>query len=253
MIANPETAPNARSVPEIGEIQELSIAIGAKNLNPSLLTVDFLKYSGIVPADWELKSQPVSNPNFAQVNFQNGVNIVAQPRTITFVELINTPDSPVVNLPEIARAFVEKLPLAEYQSLAIGPKSIIPFPGGPAAVHDYIAKTLLSPGPWQEFGTAPVQVGLNFLYQLESRQFALGINEARIQIPDGRSIPAILFSGNFTYNLAEGGDRLTILQQFLGEWRADLQIFREVVRERFLAGRVTSVALDIPVGPPGGL
>jgi hypothetical protein len=49
MIANPETAPNARSVPEIGEIQELSIAIGAKNLNPSLLTVDSSNIRALFP------------------------------------------------------------------------------------------------------------------------------------------------------------------------------------------------------------
>jgi hypothetical protein len=64
------------------EIQELSIAITAKSLNPAMLTVDFLKYSGIVPPDWELNGQPVLNPNYAQVNFQNGISIVAQPRTI---------------------------------------------------------------------------------------------------------------------------------------------------------------------------
>lgn len=83
------------------EIQELAIAITAKSLNPAMLTVDFLKYSGIVPPDWELNGQPVLNPNYAQVNFQNGIGIVAQPRKITFVEMINSPDSLNLKLPEI--------------------------------------------------------------------------------------------------------------------------------------------------------
>ncbi|MFM6738339.1 MAG: hypothetical protein ACKPJT_23095, partial [Microcystis panniformis] len=72
-----------QSLVSLREIQEFSIAITAKSLNPAMLTVDFLKYSGIVPPDWELNSQPVLNPNYAQVNFQNGIGIVAQPRTIT--------------------------------------------------------------------------------------------------------------------------------------------------------------------------
>ena len=32
-------------------VQELVIVIAAKNNNPTILTVDFLKYSGIIPSD----------------------------------------------------------------------------------------------------------------------------------------------------------------------------------------------------------
>jgi hypothetical protein len=35
-------------------IQELALALTAKNHSPTLLNSDFLKYSGIVPPDWEL-------------------------------------------------------------------------------------------------------------------------------------------------------------------------------------------------------
>ena len=152
------------------EIQELSIAITAKSLNPAMLTVDFLKYSGIVPPDWELNGQPVLNPNYAQVNFQNGISIVAQPRKITFVEIINSPDSLNLKLPEIVGLYLDKLPLAEYQALGIAPKSIVPLPSSPDAAKKYITETLLAPGPWHNFGTAPLQAGINLLYQLETSQ-----------------------------------------------------------------------------------
>jgi hypothetical protein len=255
MIASADSNPNRPETVEIREIQELSIAIAAKNLNPALLTVDFLKYSGIVPGDWELNAQPVLNPNFSQVSFQNGISLVAQPRGITFIEVIGNPDRPDIQLPEIVRRFIDKLPLAEYQSLAIGPKSIVPFPGSPEAAREYITHTLLSPGPWQEFGKSPVQAGVNLLYQLESCQFALNINEAKLQLPDRRSMAAVLFSGNFTRTLPEEGDRVALLGEYLDKWRSDLQAFREMVKEKFLARKanVFSSTRDLPDGPPGGL
>ncbi|MEG3440071.1 hypothetical protein V0288_23280 [Pannus brasiliensis CCIBt3594] len=255
MVTTVNSNPNDRTSIEVREIQELSISLSAKNLNPALLTVDFLKYSGIVPQDWELNAQPVLNPNYSQVSFQNGISLVAQPRAITFIEMVNAPDKLELQLPSIVRLFIDKLPLAEYQSLAISPKSIVPFPAGPDAAREYITRTLLAPGPWQEFEKSPVQAGINLLYQLETCQFGLGINEAKLQLPDQRSIAAILFSGNFTYNLPEMVDRVALLKQYLDEWRTDLQAFREVVRERFLARQasVFNSTLELPAGPPGGL
>ena len=51
------------------QLQELAIVVAAPNHNPTILTVDFLKYSGIVPTDWELASQPISTNRAAQVSF----------------------------------------------------------------------------------------------------------------------------------------------------------------------------------------
>jgi hypothetical protein len=255
MIATADNNSNQASLAGFREIQELSIAIAAKSLNPAMLTVDFLKYSGIVPADWELNAQPVLNPNYAQVSFQNGISIVAQPRTITFVEIINSPDNSTLKLPEIVGLYADKLPLAEYQALNISPKSIVPFPSSVEAAKKYITETLLAPGSWQNFGQAPLQAGLNLLYQLETCQLSVAINEAKLQLPDGKTIAAVLFAGNFNYNLPENSDRLNLLKQYLGQWQTDLQIFRELVTQRFLERQapVFPTNISLPQGPQGGL
>ncbi|MBD2492438.1 hypothetical protein [Aulosira sp. FACHB-615] len=59
-------------------IQEIAIVIATKQYNPTILTPDFLKYSGIVPIEWELAQQPVLTNSNAQVVFQNGISIIAQ-------------------------------------------------------------------------------------------------------------------------------------------------------------------------------
>ena len=222
---------------EIKEIQELAIAISAKSLNPTMLSQEFLKQTGIVPSDWELGKQPVLGQNLSQVTFQNGVSIVAQPRTITFMESLGTKKPSELNIPNVARQYVEKLSNAEYQGLSITPKSLVPFPGNNEGARNFITKTLLSPGAWQEYGNAPVQAGLNLLYQLDRCQFSLSINEAKIQMPDKSAIPALLFAGNFNYNLGAENpqDMMSKLQQGINDWQNDLNAFQEVVNQRFLA------------------
>ncbi|MEA5509012.1 hypothetical protein VB715_04470 [Crocosphaera sp. UHCC 0190] len=235
--------PNQKTPLEIREIQELAIAISAKNLNPTMLSQEFLKQTGIVPNEWELGKQPVLGPNLSQVTFQNGVSIVAQPRNITFMESIGTKNPSELNIPNIARQYVEKLSNAEYQGLSISPKSLIPFPGGEDGARNYITRTLLSPGSWQDYGKAPVQAGLNLLYQLDRCQFSLSINEAKIQMPDQSSIPALLFAGNFNYNVGSNSQQeiLAQLKKGIDDWSSDLKDFQEIVNQRFLTQQQQTV------------
>lgn len=60
------------------QVQELLIVIAVRQQNPSILTADFLKYTGIIPSDWELARPPVLTNTAAQVVYQNGVSIVAE-------------------------------------------------------------------------------------------------------------------------------------------------------------------------------
>lgn len=244
--------PQASSSLQLKEIQELSIAINAAKLNPTMLSEDFLKASGIVPNDWELNKQPVLSPNYAQVSFQNGVSIVTQPRTITFLEMVGNKEPDTLKVSEIAQKYIEKLPLAEYQGLSVSPKSVVPLSGGTDAAQKYITGTLLAPGPWLEFGNAPVQAGLNLLYQLAQCQFSLSINEARLQLPDNTAIPALLFAGSFNYNITSNSDqeRVQKIIEGIKQWRSDLESFREIVNQRFLAQQASLFPeITIPPAP----
>lgn len=60
-------------------VQEIGISIAAKDLNPSALNPDFLKYSDIIPSDWELARPPVYTNRMVQIVFKNGLSLIAQP------------------------------------------------------------------------------------------------------------------------------------------------------------------------------
>jgi hypothetical protein len=126
-------------------IQELALALTAKNHSPTFLNSDFLKYSGIVPPDWELARPPILDPQISQVAFTNGINIVAQSNAITFIESLSTKPLEDIKIPAIIRKYVEALPRTDYQTLSINPRSFVTFQEGVEnAASQYITSTLLS-------------------------------------------------------------------------------------------------------------
>lgn len=217
------------------DIQEFAIAVAAKRHNPTILTPDFLKYSGIVPGDWELAQQPILTNSGAQVVFQNGVRIIAQVNQILFAEAANTKSIDDLQVSEVAKKYVEKLPNVEYQAISINPRGIVTFhqEGEP---HRFIFERLLAPGSWCEYGKAPVNAAIQFGYSLERSQLSIAINEAKLNLPENLSVPVLLFSAGFNYSITQEnkGEQLQQIQECLSDWQNVIKTFKEIVNEKFL-------------------
>jgi hypothetical protein len=218
-------------------VQELVIVIAAKNNNPTILTVDFLKYSGIIPSDWELSRQPVLTNSASQVVFTNGVSIVAETNRVIFIEAVADKSADAIAIPQIAHKYVETLPNAEYQAIGLNPRGYASFDASEDAARNYLSKTLLAPGAWQEIGTAPARATVNYVYTLERGQFNLSVNEAALRQSDETTKPIVLFSGNFSYEIASNSkdEQLKNLYKALGNWQADLDTYTDIVNSKFLA------------------
>jgi hypothetical protein len=236
MLSNLEPAVDLTTTSQF--IEEVSIIIAAQDLTPTMMSQDFLKYSGIIPKEWELAQQPVLNPNFAQLNFTNGLSITAQPRSITLSESLTQKNSTEIQIAAIAAKYVEKLPHAEYVGLSLNPKIVVPFPQDPTGVRRYITENLLGSGSWKEIGKFPVQAGVNLMYVLDRCQMTIAISEARIQSQQQSPMAALLFSGNFNYNVEPINDSSSTTERLialLDNWQRDINDFREIVSDKFLA------------------
>ena len=220
------------------DIQELAIVLAARNHNATLLTWDFLKGSGVVPTDWELQRPPVFTAGSAQIIFKNGVNIVANSQTVSFSEAVTTKAFENVEVAKIARKYVATLPNLDYQAVGINPRRFIPFEEQPEQAHQYITETILSSGSWQNFGIAPMQAGINLVYTLERCQLRLGINEARLRFPDRETVPALLFAGNFHYEVTgdSAEERLQKIVRAIENWQKNVATYQELLDSQFLAG-----------------
>jgi hypothetical protein len=229
------------------KLQELVIIVAARNFNPIILTPDFLKYSGIVPTDWELARQPVLSQNVAQVIFTNGVSIIAEPNRLMFMEAVSEVES--AKTPAIARKYCQVLPEVEYQALGINPRGYADL----ADARNYLHQTLLKDGAWQQVGTAPMRANLNLTYTLEKGQLSLTVSEAMLRQEDETNTPIVLFGGNFSVEAS--GETATqkkdSLMAALDNWQADLRTYVELVNDKFLAGTTpkTPVVADSFVLP----
>jgi len=225
------TAPPTRTA----RLQELAIVVTGKTLSPTSIAPDLLKSSGVIPSDWELSRQPQFSQTQGRLAFQNGLSVVAQNRSVTFAEALKSDgDAPVG--PSTTRRFVEWLPNAEYQSVAVAPKLICGYPNQPTAPRDFILG-LLAPEPWQNVGTAPPRATLNLVFPLDRAQLSLSVAEVALRPPESQeSVPALLFSGSFTYAIAPGtaAERGQQLQTCIANWQRDFTEFTQLIDGKFL-------------------
>lgn len=228
-------------------LQNLAIAIATKNHNPSILTFDFLKYSDIVPSDWELARQPVASNQGSQIVFRNGINLTAQPDILSFVEVVGTKDISELQVPAIAHNYVKALPSVEYQAVGIDIRGYITANqlGEEAGVENYI-KTLLAPSPWQEVGNAPVKAAIQLVFTLDRGQLSLSINEGKLYITEEETVPIILFYGNFSYSVAGNTKetRLQSIHQLIDNWQEDLKVYLDIINTKFLQSQ--TILRDAP-------
>lgn len=228
----------------LNDIEELTISLVIKNFNPSLLSYELLTMSGIVPSDWALARQPVSNPRGSQVSFKNGVNIIAQPNNISFVEGLGNKEVNSLEFANIAQKYVSKMSNAEYVGVSIIPKIIVPFSQEEDGGKNFINDNLLNQGAWFNFGNITPQASLNLFYQLDRAQLVLNINPAKLQQPNETSISAVLFAGSFNYNLNDltGDVRIKTLTNTINSWQKDLDTFRELIYQKFLQKAISEKA-----------
>lgn len=234
-------------------IQEISIIIAAKDLSPSILNPDFLKYGDVVPSDWQYSQQPIFTNNSAQITYDNGVRINAQPNRVAFAQVFSTQDQPQVQVETMAIKFAEKLPNADYQAVGVNPRGLVPFLESERGAHDFLFKKLFASGSWQEFGQAPAQAAIQLSYALEQGQLNLAINEAKLQTQEQKKISAVVFSGNFNYPVHgdAGMRRVQHVKERIQLWQSTLATFQQLINERFLEDvRIATSDTDIPIAPP---
>ena len=224
-------------------VQELAIVIAAKDLKPSIITPDFLKYSGIIPGEWEFASKPVVNNNGARFSFKNGLNIVAEPNRIIFAEAIANKTTETVLAPSLISKFTEVLPNLDFQAVGINPRGFVAF-GEDDAANKFITQKLLSPGAWQEEGEEAMRASLNLVYRLKRAPLALNITEAALNQKD-KKIPIVIFSGSFSYQVAGNSSeqKLSYVNQVIGNWFTDITAFSSLVNDKFLADVTGNISL----------
>jgi hypothetical protein len=224
-------------------LQELALVIAVKEIDPTLITPEFLKYSQVVPADWEVAGQPIRNFQGSQVTFQNGVSVIAQPQRISFAELAVDKEADALISAQLAVKLVDVLPSLNYVGVGINLRGYIDFGSDTRQARDFMFQNLLAPGAWKQLGNAPVQAGINLGYTFDDRRLNLTINEATLQTPDRQTNEIALFNGNFDYDVATTiapAAHTQRIKQIVSNWQRDFELYKEVVGQFMLTESVIS-------------
>ena len=215
---------------------QLSIVIAARNHNPTILNPDFLKSNKIVPEDWQLSEPPICIEPIAQVKFQAGVHILAQPDKVVFSQPLNENGAvQQEDLADIVLRYIDTLPHVNYIAVGINPSGYIAFDEDQLA-WDYFRDSFLTSGDWRNCAKGLVSASLQLVYGLDRGYLTLGISQS--QALDS-SLPCLLFTGNFHRDVTEdnvSAARLEDVKTIIKGWNTDINFFESTVRESFLNG-----------------
>lgn len=224
-------------------LQELAIVIAIREIDPTLVTPEFLKYSQIIPTEWEISGQPTRSFQGSQVTFQNGITIIAQPQRISFAELAVDKPPAGLEIPKLAQKLVDVLPNLSYVGVGINLRGYIDFGSERRLAREFMFQNILAPGAWQQLGNAPVGAALELGYVFDERRLNLSINEAKIQVAEDRANSIVVFGGNFDYDIANTTAPVAHtqrLKQIVANWQRDLDLYQEVVSRFMMSDAVIS-------------
>jgi hypothetical protein len=215
------------------DIIEVSIVLVINNFRPNTVNVDFLKYSGIIPDDWELSTNPVMNNLQTQINFTNQVKINAENNRIIFTEALGKEDQPKV--PQLSYQFMQSLNKANYQALGFNTNHLVILNQDEDLARRYITEKLLKPGIWYKASKEPIKASINYYYTLDDCQLNLTVSEAKLQIPEQPTQSALLFTSNSHYKLPgeTNLEKYQSLAKTLENWQSITKKHRTIITAFF--------------------
>lgn len=121
------------------------MAVSAEHHNPSMLTPDFLRLSGLVPSHWDVEEAELSR-EFSSVVYHNGVLwVMNQERLIIEDSRDGLTFSGPFEIHELARRYLEEVRLIPYQNLVLSFHGSVAIAGSSGDPRRWIAERLLKP------------------------------------------------------------------------------------------------------------
>jgi hypothetical protein len=217
------------------DIRQVEIVLAVEKHNPILLNPEFLKAKGIVPSNWELNQPPTYTEGIALLAFENGVCIVHRGSVLAFFEDTRTKELKTLEVPQIACRYIEKIPQENYQAVGLNLEGHAAFDTQDAA-RDSLLKVFFKSVYSHESDQRIVQASTNFIYKLDECVLTLTVKNTGLKISETENIPVILFAANFHRDIAEipREEHAQTLFQSIDNWQADIKIYKDIVRNKFL-------------------
>ncbi len=196
----------------------------AEHVEPSIINPDFLRHSDVVDADVKPARSPISTPVFAQIVFDNGLEVRAEPNRFVFQQHGDPLLEEGCICADVAIRFVSKLSYLPYSAVGINPKGFCPVD---AAAGSGMRRALAGGGEWTGFKDTLPDVSLKATYVFESRTITLTMSTETRSTIDGSESTGLRYSANIHRDVSEEDHdrRLDKTKKILESWRSDLSDF----------------------------
>ena len=205
------------------ELVELSVVLVATSNNPSIINPDFLSHNGVIEKGRRLQEDPVATPVFAQVVYEDGLAVRADPERVMFVQSAASGASLTsIVCPRMAEGYVRAVSHVPYRAVGINPKLHVDLDEAGSA---RVANALDGRGSWLSFKDSEPEVQLKTIYRFSARQIIMDILGAARRRPGGRQFRGLLFQGNVHRELEQTNSqtRIDALISVIGNWETDVR------------------------------
>ena len=227
-----ETPASAGTPPTGIDLFAFSIVLVANANNPSIINQDFLLNNGIITDQQPLKDPPpISTPGFAQVLFEDGLSVKADPNRVIVEQIGNPPPLTNIVCVEVAKRYLKTVPHVPYVAVGINPKGYRRMSDG---VSESVADALRDNGRWMVHKSVVPTFRLTSTHQYDDRRITLDISNGTSS-EDGRETPVMLYQGNIHRDLSDNNQQMKVnsMLSILASWRADYLDYVEIVRKTY--------------------
>ena len=217
-------------------LQELSISLCTEEASRICLSLDALKQSSIVPRDWEATRSSVTTNEFTQLSFTNGIRLINQLDSLTFIEPLISHTPKEIRVADLAHKYVNLFPHINFREVNISIRNFVTFESNDRSnkelVHQYMF-TLLSSDLLSDSEIKPVTTVIDVIYSFAEVILNLKIKEVEVHLPNNQVIPSILFSGVVPHKIEATytSEKLQQSLHFIYSWRKDLEVYTKILNK----------------------
>lgn len=215
-------------------LNEVSCVVAANAHNPTILNHDWLERNNILPPsmkDWAFSEPPIITPPLAQLNYKNGVSIVAETNrlAVTVRDVQNLPPHFVESVKELTEKYVSVLKHVPYTALGTNFKIFVECKDARKKMKEQFAHT----GAIKKKLTS---VQAKVTYQLDDSLLNVDIVPAQVQKAAEdkvEQIEILVFQGNF-HRQVQGYEAVV---EKLKKFETDREYFTKYVTD--VAGQIS--------------
>ena len=195
----------------------VGILLMSYDFDSSSINPDFLRYNGIVDAEWRIAGPVVADPGLSRIAYDNGLVVTASRDHVTF-EHTGAPPEALGNFvsPAVAIRFISLVASRSgYEVVAVDPRGFIRLPEGASGAPTTILSALGERLPFEE-ESPNVQARVS--YELEDREITLYVGEV---------LSELRFSAHIHHHVvgSELSEQTAFVRTVLDSWKDDLADF----------------------------